>query len=283
MTRRIKGTLNVSLSWFSCGELLRMRIVLSKKPQSKVADDVAQRVRELLQRNGVEVCEFPNCSPCDSDGIVVVGGDGTLLYTLSLADCETPPIMTVRAGRRAFLLDVEPNELEYAINRFLNGEYWAEKHKRLEINKGIYAMNEVVVLSKGRRVTRLNVKVEDTVIYEGLEGDGVIVSTTLGSTAYALSAGGPLVDPRAEVMIIVPVNPIHLNVRSVVLPPSVTVHVDVTDNSSETFVLVDGVKEIYDKELEISLTGPSVTFARFKPRRFYEKLIELRSLYPRRP
>jgi len=257
-----------------------MRVLISYKPNSEEAHRLAEKLEWILRNKGSTTCKFPRCMPCEVDGIAVIGGDGTLLYTLSKAKCVTPPVLTIRAGRRAFLLDVEPEEMEIAVDKYLQGEYWAEKHKRLEVN-GYYAINEVAVLSKGRRVTRVNVSANGTEVYRGLEGDGIIVSTTLGSTAYALSAGGPLVDPRAEVILLVPVNPIQLNVRSIVLPSDVTLNVEIEYPKEETFVIVDGVIELNLRKFETSLSGPEVVFARFKPRRFYEKLIELRSLFIR--
>ncbi|NPA85409.1 MAG: NAD(+)/NADH kinase [Crenarchaeota archaeon] len=256
-----------------------MRIALSAKPEER-AKAIAARLAELFEREGAKVEWFPEADLCSSDGIAVVGGDGTLLYTLSKAPCRTPPVMTVRAGRRAFLLDLEPEELEEGVRRFLSGDYERETHRRLEV-AGIYALNEFAVLSKWRRVTKLNVEASGFKVYEGLEGDGIIVSTTLGSSAYALSAGGPLVDPRAEVMLLVPVNPIQLDARSVVLPPEAEVRLEIVYNTSEVVALADGINELSGEEFSVSLRGPEVTFARFKPREFYARLIELRSFRPK--
>jgi len=254
-----------------------MKIAISAKPESR-AKEIAGKLAELFEREGVKVEWFPNTDLCSADGIAVVGGDGTLLYTLSKAPCKTPPVMTVRAGRRAFLLDLEPDELEEGVKKFLSGEYEREAHKRLEVD-GVYALNEFAVLSKWRRVTKLDVEASGFEVYRGLEGDGVIVSTTLGSSAYALSAGGPLVDPRAEVLVLVPVNPIQLNARSVVLPSSVVVKIKIVYNTREVVALADGINELAGDEFEVSLRGPEVTFARFKPRAFYTRLIELRSFH----
>ncbi len=258
-----------------------MKLVVAHKPDER-AKEIAERLKEILKGKGVAVEPFPGSDPCSADGVVVVGGDGTLLYVLSKMGCDTPPIMTVRAGRRAFLLDVEPEELEEAVDKFLNKEYEEEVHKRLKIESEsgeAFALNEFAVLSTWRRVTKLNVKAGGITVFEGLEGDGVIVSTTVGSTAYALSAGGPLVDPRAEVLLLVPVNPIQLNARSVVLPSTLSIEVEIVYNVNEVVVLADGIRELKGERFEVSLTGPKVTFARFKPREFYRRLIELRSFH----
>ncbi|ABU81718.1 NAD(+)/NADH kinase [Ignicoccus hospitalis] len=252
-----------------------MEVVVSFKPDER-ARELAERVARGLEGAGVKVRWFPEADPCAADGLVVVGGDGTLLYTLSKAPCETPPVMTVRAGRRAFLLDVEPREVEEAVRKFVRGEYQLEEHKRLEVD-GHFALNEFAVLSKWRRVTKLNVEVSGYSVYEGLEGDGIIVSTTLGSSAYALSAGGPIVDPRAEVLLLVPVNPIQLDARAVVLPKDSEIKVKIVYNTKEVVTLLDGIVELTGEEFVISLTGPKVRFARFRRENFYRRLIELRS------
>ncbi|ALU11622.1 inorganic polyphosphate/ATP-NAD kinase [Ignicoccus islandicus DSM 13165] len=254
-----------------------MKAVIARKPGSELADRIAKEAIEILRRHGVETCDFPNCNPCESDFVVVIGGDGTLLYVASKTPCDTPPIITIRAGRRAFLLELEESEVEDGLKSFLEGRYSIEKHKRLRFGE-FNAMNEIAVLSKGRRVTKLSVYSDGSKIYEGLEGDGLIISTTLGSTAYALSAGGPLIDPRLDAILIVPVNPIQLNVRPVVLPSTAEVTINIEYNLEEVDVLIDGIISTKAKNISSSLDGPYVTLARFKPRKFYERLIELRSL-----
>ncbi len=254
-----------------------MRAVVASKPNSTLASTLAKEATEFLRSRGIEVCEFPSCDPCDSDFIVVIGGDGTLLYVASKTPCDTPPILTIRAGRRAFLLELEGSELKLGLENFLQGKYFLERHRRLKFGD-FNAMNEIAVLSKGRRVTKLSVTSGESVIYKGLEGDGVIISTTLGSTAYALSAGGPLIDPRLDAILVVPVNPIQLNVRPVVLPPDAEVTINIEYSPDDVSVLIDGIISVKSDTITSRLNGPYVNLARLRSRKFYERLIELRSL-----
>ncbi len=219
----------------------------------------------VYKRPGVEVgVERKDCkNPCECDLVVVIGGDGTLLRALEDMKCETPPILTVKAGRRSYLMEVPLDELENAIEKFEKGEYWLESWRRLAFREH-YALNEFAVLAKTGRVGTFDLIVNGEIIYPSLEGDGVIISSTVGSTAYALSAGGPIVYPSMETLVVVPVNPLQLNAVPLVLSENDRVTIRV--HTEEAVVYKDG-KEIghYD-DVEVDLTGPRVNFVRFTRR-----------------
>ncbi len=235
------------------------------KPESGLAEDAAWRVVSKLLEMGVSVAievdtlksyprfqGFPSfdLSRDPPDRIVVVGGDGTLLRTLQRLGDASPLIMTVRAGKRGFLLDVEPYEIEDRVRDFVEGKYKVYEYHRLEPSIGgrglPCALNDVVFITKMAKLVKLAVYAEGERIYN-IDGDGVVVSTTVGSTAYSLSAGGPIIDPSLDVVVIAPLNPVQLHLRPVVLPADYRVEVEVRPGSGDLYMSVDGQ---YVEELE---------------------------------
>jgi NAD+ kinase len=186
------------------------------------------------------------------DVAIVVGGDGTILRTLHLLGDMDTPVITIRHGKRGFLADVPPYDYAIAIDRLIEGRYVVHEYMRLETKcRGVesipYALNEVAVVTSSRargKVCRLRVMRYQEGRVEGVfsvVGDGVIVATPVGSAAYSLAAGGPVVDPLMRVMLVTPLAPISLCSRPVVLPESSTVLVEISGDSHEVELYVDGV------------------------------------------
>ncbi len=182
------------------------------------------------------------------DVIVVIGGDGTLFRTLHRLGEMSVPIMTVRMGRRGFLLDVPPFEARDRLRDLVEGRYTVVEYMRLRASiKGRdtplpLALNDVVIQSWGpskTKVVRIVVYTDDDILY-AVDGDGVIVSTPLGSSAYALAAGGPLVDAELDSLVVVPLAPLQFNAKPVVLSPSRVVRVRIAMGSGPAACVVDG-------------------------------------------
>jgi len=228
------------------------------KPESGLAEDAAARVINRLADLGVEVLveadtqeSYPRFQSLPSfvleenppQKLIVVGGDGTLLRTLQRLGDARPVIMTVRAGKRGFLLDVEPYEIEDRITDFIRGKYRIYEYPRLQPSiggKGLpCALNDVVFITKMAKLVKLALYTQGERIYN-IDGDGVVVATTVGSTAYSLSAGGPIIDPGLDVMVIAPLNPVQLHLRPVILPASYRIEVEVRPGSGGLYLSVDG-------------------------------------------
>ncbi|MCS7111106.1 MAG: NAD(+)/NADH kinase [Sulfolobales archaeon] len=182
------------------------------------------------------------------DLIVVIGGDGTFLRTFHRIGTQDTPIMGVRIGRRGFLLDVRPDEAADRLRDAVEGRCRLIEYMRLEVSldsskKSMpLALNDVVVA--GWRYTRakvisFSVRIENEHIYS-VDGDGVIVATPLGSSAYALSAGGPIIDVDLESIVIVPLAPIQFNAKPIVTPSSKLVEVLISSDSGPVACIVDG-------------------------------------------
>jgi NAD+ kinase len=169
------------------------------------------------------------------DLAVSLGGDGTMLRTVDLVSDEGVPVLGVNLGHLGYLTEVEPSHLETALTRFFAGEHRIETRMRMAVEvtsssvaPGVRpALNEAV-LSKTPtgQMARVLVTV-DGEPFTTYAADGVIVATPTGSTAYAWSAGGPLVDPSHEALLLTPVAAHMLFDRSLVLPPSACIRLDV--------------------------------------------------------
>jgi NAD+ kinase len=177
----------------------------------------------------------------DLDLAVSLGGDGTMLRTVDLVADDDVPVLGVNLGNLGYLTEVEPAHLEEALARFLAGEHELERRMRMAVSvetadggsvtAGVRpALNEAVLgKTPTGQMTRVLVIV-DGEVFTTYSADGIIVATPTGSTAYAWSAGGPLVDPSHEALLLTPVAAHMLFDRSLVLPPSACIRLQVIDD-----------------------------------------------------
>ena len=185
----------------------------------------------------------------EADLIIAVGGDGTMLYAASLTGPQDVPLLGINRGRLGFLTDISPNEMLESLDRILAGEYSIESRLRLEAvletsggdRRTANALNDVVLQRRdtGRMLdfeTRIAGRYVNT-----HRGDGLIVATPTGSTAYALSCGGPIIEPQLDAIVMVPICPHTLSDRPVVIPsdhPVEVVLLERDDTNAE--ITVDG-------------------------------------------
>ena len=187
--------------------------------------------------------------PASLDAMLTLGGDGTLLRAARLLAGREIPILSVNLGKLGFLTSCGREDLESALHSLAAGDFRAEARMALDIRSlassghehGRWlALNDVVVHKGGfARVVRLRVAVNGESI-ASYAADGLVISTPTGSTAYSLSAGGPVVVPTVESIILTPVSPHTLAIRPLVLPPSAEITVQADDAPEELLVTVDG-------------------------------------------
>ncbi len=175
--------------------------------------------------------------------VIVIGGDGTLLRAAIKSGEKDLVFMAVRAGKRGFLLDVDETELGQRIADFIEGRYEVVEHQRIvaEVDGRAMpcALNDVVVFTSEGQMVRLDVYLEKERVM-GLDGDGLVVSTTTGSTAYSLNAGGPIVDPKLDVIVVTPLNPVQIFLRPVVMPRERRLLIKLRDDSGAAYIVIDG-------------------------------------------
>ncbi|MEI7886323.1 MAG: NAD(+)/NADH kinase [Actinomycetes bacterium] len=182
-----------------------------------------------------------------ADLVLSLGGDGTMLRSVELAAREGVPVLGVNLGQLGYLTEVEPAGLRMALKRFLSGSYTLEERLRIQVvttRKGGEveqhdALNEVVIeKSQMGRTVRLEVELDGR-LFTTYVCDGLILATPTGSTAYAFSVRGPIIDPRHRAILMAPVAAHMLFDRSLVLQPDCSITVRVTGDRSAG-VSVDG-------------------------------------------
>lgn len=186
--------------------------------------------------------------PLRIDALMTLGGDGTMLRGARLVGERQIPILGVNLGRLGFLTACGggADDLETALERFIAGDYVVQRRMALDAHTTRNesdrwrALNDIVLHKGGfARVVHLRVWVNGELI-GAYAADGLIISTPTGSTAYSLSAGGPVVVPTVESIVLTPISPHTLAVRPVVLPPHAEVAVRADDGPAELLVTVDG-------------------------------------------
>lgn len=183
-----------------------------------------------------------------SDFIIVLGGDGTLLGAAREVLWFKTPILGVNMGHLGFIAEVEAKDVFVALEKILKGQYSIEDRTMLEakvIKDGMdadtfYCLNDIGI-TRGTlsRIITLKVYLNGSYM-DTYNADGIVVSTPTGSTAYSLSAGGPIVNPRVSAILITPISPHSLNSRSIVISKEEIVRIDIVDNYQEVYLTVDG-------------------------------------------
>lgn len=236
-----------------------MTIGVVGNPEYAGLDEVLEEVRELAAERGAAVVVSEELDELDGtserpleerwdevDVVLTLGGDGTLLRGARMAGPRRIPLVGCNLGRLGFLTTGALEELEGIVDRTIRGDYELEERVALDVRVGrgegsFYALNDAVVHKTGfaRLMTlRLYLDGEEVGQYSG---DGIVISTATGSTAYSLSAGGPIMHPSMDALLATPICPHTLAVRPLVVPGDSRLTVEVVSESEEeTVVTVDG-------------------------------------------
>lgn len=196
----------------------------------------------------------PEVGASSGDALVIsFGGDGTFLRAARLARALDVPVIGVNVGRVGFLAEIDPEGLDAALEELASGRYSIEARSTLDVAvisaddvvlAESWALNDVAVEKEARqRLIRLEVAI-GTTPFASMAADAVIVATSTGSTAYALSAGGPIVNPTLDAMLIAPVAPHSLFDRTVVTDLGDTVTVRVAEDQDAALVSTDGMDPV---------------------------------------
>lgn len=248
------------------GLLEEIRAWLTERGVDMLVDDeCAQRINWSY-----EVCprkELVSRSDC----LMILGGDGTLLNSARLAAPSKVPVFGVNMGRLGFLTEVDVPNLFKALTLLLDGEYYIEERMMLEASVirdkkaslPLMGLNDAVITKGGfARLIRLDTTV-DRRHFNTYHADGVIIATPTGSTAYSLSAGGPLVVPELDLLLFTPICPHALWARPLVIPPDSEVQVTLQSGQAEVMLTVDGQLGMHLQNGDIVRVKKSQCRARF--------------------
>jgi NAD+ kinase len=263
-----------------------MKYGLIFNPKIKNAIEYARQVYSLMEKEHIVVEQ--ECAElmgkvgvplenADVDVLITIGGDGTILRTLHKKNAK---IFGINAGVLGFLTEIKGSEIRAGIERLLAGDFKIERRMRLssmlEDIKLPDALNEIVVhTSQVSKMRAFEIFVDD-VLAQKVRADGVIVSTPTGSTSYAMSAGSPILDPRVEAVVILPLAPFKLSIRPYVVPASSSVSIRLPESERDCVVVVDGQEEKKMKAgtiISITRSKQDAEFVRFNMD-FYKKLEE---------
>ncbi|ASJ11371.1 NAD(+) kinase [Thermococcus thioreducens] len=262
-----------------------MKFGIVARRDREAALKLAYRVYDFLKISGYEVCvdsethrhlpEFHEEDVCpledfDVDFIIVIGGDGTILRVEHRTRKDIP-ILGINMGTLGFLTEVEPHETFFALSKLLEGDYHIDERIKLRTylngeNTVPDALNEVAVLTGiPGKIIHLKYYIDGGLADE-IRADGLIVSTPTGSTGYAMSAGGPFVDPRLDVVVIAPLAPIALSSRPMIVPSYSTIDIRNIAITREVILAIDGQFYTYlepETEITVKLSPRKAKFIRF--------------------
>lgn len=206
-----------------------MRILLELREERPAVADFSRELVATLEDHQVSVTTEVD----DADMVIAVGGDGTMLSAVAIAHGADLPVLGFNLGTLGFLTTAEPNDLESVVSRLANGEFEIEDRMTVAAHihgDTFHGVNDVVIEKvDNQRLVELEVEIGG-VAFATYRADGLIVASPTGSTAYSFSAGGPLVSPAVDAMVLTPVAAHSLFSRSIVLPAEqeviITVHRD---------------------------------------------------------
>lgn len=220
----------------------RIVAYLTKSGKKVIISKITSFQEEIVQASDMEGVE---CA-------IVLGGDGTIIHVANDLMEWGVPILGINLGTLGFLAEVETHLIEEALDKLFCNDYAIEQRLMLhgKSTRGFEgaALNDVVITRKGfSRIISLAIYINDQLV-DVFRGDGVVIATPTGSTAYNLSAGGPIVDPRAQVFTITPICPHSLSPRSIVVSAEDTIKVVVGKSKktqeAEAMATYDGQKVI---------------------------------------
>ena len=256
--------------------------------------EVALRLIQMLEVRGIEVCvndelyghlNRPNLR-VDSFGqcelLIVLGGDGTILSALDSAIPYDIPILGINLGRLGFLTELETNDInDEVIDRALAGDYAIDTRMTMGIegqdDTEMFALNDIVITRSTPSVRILSLEYEaDGALVDCISGDGLIVATATGSTAYSLSSGGPIVLPGLDCFVLTPVCPHTLNARPVVVSSDHRITIRMLDDRGGAQAVLDGRRIIpltnQSREITICRSRRVARFVRLRERNHFSLL-----------
>lgn len=249
------------------------------KPNDEKAESIAKEIYAFLEGKGQVYFEKKIAEQLGKKGfstkelndladiIITVGGDGTILFALKDID---KPIFAVNSSAMGFLTEVDADHAKEGLEKILNGDYNVDERAKLKVmldgKRVSDAANEITVQTANiAKIIEFDVSVDGEVI-ESLKADGIIIATPTGATGYALSVGGPIVDPNVEGVVIAPIAPFKLSSRAWIVPYKKRICVRLAEGSKDAKLVIDG-RDYFTmrakQEVCVTLSEKKARFVRF--------------------
>ena len=261
-----------------------MKIVFIYRNDLKTSKIIAEELSEKLAAKGVKVTDQLSD---DVDLIINVGGDGTFLSLMQNFEFPTISVAGINTGHLGFFQEIAPGETDKLIDAFLKDELCSQKYNivKAEIRHGsgetiaYRALNEFVIKGKGTRPIHLDIGINGSFI-EKFSGDGIIVSTPAGSTAYNYSLGGSIVDPRLNLLQVAPMAPMNTTAyrsltSSFLIPSEDQVIIKPADNKNRNLTILYDGRELRVRDIEsitFKLSNRKINLVRFGETTFWDKV-----------
>ena len=286
-----------------------VRLVSSRSGKPTLSADLAATVVEAEARGACVIVDSDDRAVEDVDWVIAIGGDGTLLKTARLVGASGTPILGVNSGKLGFMMQTTPGDLDDALGRVFDGRYTLDKRLVLQgriangtlpdaavaagagasaagagasaagadqdVAAAFSALNDIVI-DKGAicRVIELGIYINDEYVNDVM-ADGLIVSTPTGSTAYSLAAGGPILAPDMEAIVVSPICPHTLSNRAMVLAARDRIRIEVRADHPDLLLTVDGQENVViqpGSTVELFRADHTIHLIRFTDRSFYDVL-----------
>jgi NAD+ kinase len=237
----------------------------AQKIEPVVFQPFYQQIKDRIEfSNNLEVFQKAEEITRDIQAIVSLGGDGTLLDTVTLVRSHDVPIMGINFGRLGFLASIGRNEVKLAIKELVNHSFVVDKRTLIHLDSNLplfgnvpYGLNEFAI---HKQDIAPMIKIHTYLNGEFLNtywADGLIVATPTGSTGYSLSCNGPIVFPESGSFVITPVAPHNLNVRPIVVPDDNIISFEIESRSDQAICALDSRREIVNKDVQLAVRKES--------------------------
>jgi NAD+ kinase len=257
---------------------------------SSPAVEMMETLRRTLADQGRRVWACPSRADgaldgqlAGTDAVLVLGGDGTILSVARRCAEQHVPILGVNFGRVGFLTELEPGEVDEKLPLYLNGNFWMDERSmlRAEVEShgtthALMALNDIVLVRGAEpRVIRVKIWI-DGHLYNSTVADGVIISTATGSTAYNLSAGGPILHPQVRSKVLTPIAPHLVADRSLILEANATITMELQPRSTGAVLSADGqinVDVAVGNQVTVTSSVHTTRFLRRRPPTWFYRIL----------
>lgn len=262
-------------------QLLELINFFHKKNVVVLIDEYVQHYIESKFHHSFDNTELIYDDNFSADLALSLGGDGTFLNTAARVGKKDIPILGINMGRLGFLADVAKDEIIQTLQAVLDNNYTIEKRSLIRLQtldgsrlESSYALNDIAISKQdSNSMIIINARTKGELI-NSYQADGLIIATPTGSTAYSMSAGGPIVVPQAQSFVISPVASHSLNVRPLIVPDDWVIDLDVISRSNSYLVSIDGRSKILDQSTRLRIKKADYCIQVVKPRNhtFFETL-----------